>query len=90
MFFVIENTYYNLVVITTREKVPDTNNGYFLCQKMSDGVQVADVRCRLPSKLALASRRTPSMPRPIYAGWCCLMGLRQHIYHEHRVYRRYR
>ena len=35
---------------------------------MSDGVQVASVRCRLPSKLALASRRTPSMPRPIYAG----------------------
>ena len=34
--------------------------------KMSDGVQVASVRCRLTSKLALASRRTPSMPRPIY------------------------
>ena len=36
----------------------------------SDGVQVASVRCRPPSKLALASRLTPSMPRPI-----CVLGL---------------
>ena len=34
-------------------------------RKKSGEVQVASVRCRLPSKLALASRRTPSMPPPI-------------------------
>ena len=36
----------------------------------SEEVQVADVRCRPPSKLALASRLTPSMPPPI-----CVLGL---------------
>jgi hypothetical protein len=35
-------------------------------KKKSKEVQVAGVRCRPPSKLALASRRTPSMPPPRY------------------------